>query len=70
VFGLSFPRRPTADVAGHRFTLAEGDLVTVPSWASLRFEAQTQLDLFTFNDHRIFECLNLARQEILEAGHR
>ena len=29
-----------------------------------------QLDLFTFNDHRILECLNLDRQEILEAGHR
>ena len=65
-----FRGRGTADVAGHRFSLAQGDLVTVPSWASLRFEAETRLDLFTFNDHRIFECLNLDRQEILEAGSR
>ena len=53
----------TAELAGHRFALAEGDLITVPSWARLRFEADTQLDLFTFNDHRIFEVLNLARVE-------
>jgi gentisate 1,2-dioxygenase len=65
-----FRGRGTADVSGHRFRLAEGDLVTVPSWAPLRFEAESPLDLFTFNDHRIFECLNLDRQEILEAGHR
>jgi gentisate 1,2-dioxygenase len=54
----------TAELAGHRFRLAEGDLISVPSWAQLRFEAETQLDLFTFNDHRIFEVLNLARAEI------
>ena len=65
-----FRGRGTADVSGHRFRLAEGDLVTVPSWAPLRFEAESPLDLFTFNDHRILECLNLDRQEILEAGHR
>jgi gentisate 1,2-dioxygenase len=42
----------------------------VPSWASLRFEAETRLDLFTFNDHRIFEVLNLARQEIIDGARR
>jgi gentisate 1,2-dioxygenase len=51
----------TAELAGNRFRLAEGDLITVPSWAQLRFEAESQLDLFTFSDHRIFEVLNLAR---------
>jgi gentisate 1,2-dioxygenase len=60
----------TAEVGENRFPLAEGDLITVPSWVPLRFEAQTQLDLFTFNDHRIFEALNLDRQQIVEAGHR
>ena len=58
-----FRGRGTAEVDGSRFTLSEGDLVTVPSWARLRFEAETQLDLFTFNDHRILEVLNLARAE-------
>ena len=43
--------------------MTDGDLITVPSWAALRFEADTQLDLFTFNDHRIFEVLHLDRQE-------
>jgi gentisate 1,2-dioxygenase len=38
----------------------------VPSWTRLRFEADTQLDLFTFNDHRIFEVLNLTRAEAAE----
>ena len=61
-----FRGQGTAELAGHRFALGEGDLVTVPSWAPLRFEAQTQLDLFTFNDHRIFEVLNLAREETAE----
>jgi gentisate 1,2-dioxygenase len=56
----------TAELAGHRFALAEGDLVTVPSWAPLSFAAATQLDLFTFNDHRIFELLNLARTEVVD----
>jgi gentisate 1,2-dioxygenase len=60
----------TAEVAEDRFRLAEGDLVTVPSWAALRFEADNQLDLFTFNDHRVFEALNLDRQEIVEAARR
>jgi len=57
----AFRGRGTAELAGQRFDLAEGDLITVPSWAPLRFTADTQLDLFTFNDHRILEVLNLAR---------
>lgn len=60
----------TAVLDEHRFRLAEGDLVTVPSWVPLRFEAETQLDLFTFNDHRVFEVLNLDRVEISEAAER
>jgi gentisate 1,2-dioxygenase len=58
-----FRGRGAAELDGRRFELAEGDLITVPSWAPLRFTAQTQLDLFTFNDHRILEVLNLARTE-------
>jgi gentisate 1,2-dioxygenase len=60
----------TADLGGSRFQLAEGDLITVPSWVPLHFEAQTQLDLFTFSDHPVFEALNLAREEIVEAASR
>jgi gentisate 1,2-dioxygenase len=60
----------TAEVAHRRFPLAEGDLITVPSWAPLRFEAKTQLDLFTFSDHRIFEALYLNCQETVEAADR
>ena len=65
-----FRGRGTAELARHRFALAEGDLITVPSWAELRFEAETQLDLFTFNDHRIFEVLNLARAEVADQAQR
>jgi gentisate 1,2-dioxygenase len=53
----------TAELAQRRFRLTEGDLITVPSWAPLRFEAETQLDLFTFSDHRIYEALHLDREE-------
>jgi gentisate 1,2-dioxygenase len=60
----------TAVLDGRPFRLAEGDLVTVPSWVPLRFEAQTQLDLFTFNDHRVFEALNLDRVQISEPAER
>jgi gentisate 1,2-dioxygenase len=56
-----FRGQGTAELAGNRFELAEGDLITVPSWAPLRFVADTELDLFTFNDHRLFEVLNLYR---------
>jgi gentisate 1,2-dioxygenase len=61
-----FRGRGTAELAGQRFELAEGDLVTVPSWAPLRFTADTQLDLFTFNDHRVLEVLNLYRDAVTE----
>jgi gentisate 1,2-dioxygenase len=57
----TFRGRGTAELAGQRFELAEGDLITVPAWAPLRLVADTQLDLFTFNDHRILEVLNLHR---------
>ena len=52
----AFRGHGAAELAGQRFELAEGDLITVPSWAPLRFTADTQLDLFTFNDHRIMEA--------------
>jgi gentisate 1,2-dioxygenase len=65
-----FRGRGTAELAGQRYRLTEGDLITVPSWAALRFEADTQLDLFTFNDHHIFEVLNLARSEVVDLGRR
>ena len=61
-----FRGQGTTELAGNRFVLAEGDLITVPSWAPLRFVAGTELDLFTFNDHRLFEVLNLYRGEVTE----
>jgi len=60
----------TAELAQRRFRLTEGDLITVPSWAPLRFEAETQLDLFTFSDHRIYEALYLDREEIVDEARR
>ena len=62
----TFRGRGTAELAGQRLELAEGDLITVPAWAPLRFTADTQLDLFTFNDHRILEVLNLYRNAVSE----
>jgi gentisate 1,2-dioxygenase len=47
---------------GRAVPVRAGDLVAVPSWCPTRFEAHTQLDLFTFSDAPVYEALNLARR--------
>jgi gentisate 1,2-dioxygenase len=47
-----------------RLDIIEGDLIAVPSWCPVRLEADTELDLFTFNDAPLYEALHLARTEI------
>jgi gentisate 1,2-dioxygenase len=50
------------DGVGHR--LDHGDLLTVPSWAEYRLQAETGLDLFRFGDAPIFEALHQDRVEV------
>jgi gentisate 1,2-dioxygenase len=52
-------------VLGHRrIDVATGDLVAVPSWQPLSFQAHTELDLFVFSDAPVYEALNLARTQV------
>lgn len=41
--------------------ITTGDLVAVPSWQPLSFQATTGLDLFTFGDAPVYEALRLNR---------
>ena len=44
-------------------TLSPRDIVVVPSWTMLRFEAQDSLVLFGYSDRACQEKLNLFREE-------
>ena len=46
------------------FDVVKGDLVVMPSWSAVSIEADTQLDLFAFNDRPIIETLNFARTHV------
>lgn len=54
----------TVIMDGQRQELEHGDIIAVPAWTELRFEAETTLDLFSFSDAPIFEKLNLLRTEV------
>jgi gentisate 1,2-dioxygenase len=51
-------------VDGVGYRLEHGDLLTVPSWAEYRLQAETDLDLFRFGDAPIFEALHQDRVEV------
>jgi gentisate 1,2-dioxygenase len=51
-------------VNGVGYRLEHGDLLTVPSWAEYRLQAETGLDLFRFGDAPIFEALHQDRVEV------
>ncbi|HEY1573704.1 MAG TPA: cupin domain-containing protein [Pseudonocardiaceae bacterium] len=53
-----------AHLGDRRIDVATGDLVAVPSWQPLSFQAHTDLDLFTFSDAPVYQALNLARTRI------
>ncbi|HYS34601.1 MAG TPA: cupin, partial [Pseudonocardiaceae bacterium] len=48
-------------VGEHEWPVRAGDLVAVPSWAPLTFDADGALDLFRFSDTPIFERLHADR---------
>jgi gentisate 1,2-dioxygenase len=54
----------TVRVGERTWTVGRGDLVAVPSWASLTLGADTELDLFRFSDTPIFERLHADRVEV------
>lgn len=59
-----FSGEGVAVLGDRRVDVATGDLVAVPSWQPLSFQAHTELDLFTFSDAPVYEALNLARTRI------
>ncbi|HEX9338464.1 MAG TPA: cupin, partial [Pseudonocardiaceae bacterium] len=48
-------------VGEHEWPVRPGDLVAVPTWAPLTFDADGALDLFRFSDTPIFERLHADR---------
>jgi gentisate 1,2-dioxygenase len=48
-------------LGGREHTLAKGDLFVVPSWVSWSLRAETQFDLFRFNDGPIIDRLGFSR---------
>jgi gentisate 1,2-dioxygenase len=41
-----------------------GDIIAVPAWTQCSWQADSQLDVFTFSDAPVFEKLNLLRTEV------
>jgi gentisate 1,2-dioxygenase len=59
-----FAGRGSIIVDGTEHRLEHGDLLTVPSWAEYRLQAETGLDLFRFGDAPIVEALHQDRVEV------
>jgi gentisate 1,2-dioxygenase len=57
-----------ARVGDREWPLDRGDLVAVPSWTPVSFEADSDVDLFRFSDTPIFERLHAHRVEVEEAS--
>lgn len=54
-----------AVVGEHRFDVAPGDILAIPSWTPWRLEAEDALDVFSTSDAPVLEALGLYRQEEL-----
>lgn len=52
----------TVTVGGQRFALGPKDLFVVPSWHDYRFEAETDLILFSYSDRVVQEKLDFFRE--------
>ena len=46
-----------------QFEVAQGDIFAVPSWATFRTSAASELDAFAFSDAPVYEALGLARSQ-------
>jgi gentisate 1,2-dioxygenase len=55
--------RARARVGEQDFELAPRDVLVVPSWAPLRFDASADCVLFSFSDRPVHEALGLLREE-------
>ncbi|AEE47114.1 cupin domain-containing protein [Cellulomonas fimi] len=51
-------------LGGEEHSLEKGDLFVVPSWTSWSLAAESQLDLFRFNDGPVIDALGFARSYV------
>ena len=56
-----FDGRGSAIIDGTEHRLEKGDLFVVPSWVSWSLRAETEFDLFRFNDGPIIDRLGFSR---------
>ncbi|GLY97219.1 cupin domain-containing protein [Actinoplanes sp. NBRC 103695] len=54
-----------AVVGEHRFDVAPGDILAIPSWTPWRLEAHDPLDVFSTSDAPVLDALGLYREEEL-----
>jgi gentisate 1,2-dioxygenase len=57
----------TAEIAGQRLTFARKDTFVVPSWATLRLEAEEDAVLFSYSDRPVQEAISIHREQWLDA---
>ena len=57
--------RGTAEIAGQRFSFQPQDTFVVPSWATLRLEADEEAVLFSFSDRPVQEAIGIHREAFL-----
>lgn len=57
----------TAEIAGQRFDFAPRDTFVVPSWATLRLQAERECVLFSFSDRPAQAAMGIHREAFLES---
>ena len=62
-----FDGQGTFVIDGVRHHMGKGDLAVVPSWVPWSIEAETEFDLFRFNDGPVIERLGFARTQIVDS---
>lgn len=61
----AFEGSGTFAIDGVRHIMNKGDLAVIPSWVPWSIEAETEFDLFRFNDGPVIERLGFARTHIV-----
>jgi gentisate 1,2-dioxygenase len=59
--------RGTAEIAGQRFAFGPKDTFVVPSWSTLRLEADEDAVLFSYSDRPVQEAVSIYREQWLDA---
>jgi gentisate 1,2-dioxygenase len=57
----------SAEIAGQRFAFERQDTFVVPSWATLRLDAEGETVLFSFSDRPVQEAIGIHRESFLDS---